>query len=363
MPANKIKKKRLSGKKASSAKTKISRRKKNGSNKSKDLATAFRKARLLYAQNRFSDTIKLLEKLPKSSVLEENNNTLEYYRLLSFSLTNEKEYNKAHDITSEALKLDENDRDFYFVQAFIATNFKDYKRAIECSLKFLYLLKKNKSKNDFKYLSKGQLHLLYNYLGLAHKSQKDYENAVKYLKKAIDDNPKYTHPYLNLGNLYLQQKEYNKAKEIVEKGLKNCSQVQELLLLKKSLENRATISACMIVKNEEEMLPNCLESIRSWVDEIIIVDTGSTDKTVEIAKSYGAKIYNQVWTKDFSFHRNYSISKATCDWVFIIDADEEFVLDDLPTLRRATAQDDYRIVSFNVFNVNKFIQKGSQFSI
>ena len=83
--------------------------------------------------------------------------------------------------------------------------------------------------------------------------------------------------------------------------------MQELLLLKKSLENRATISACMIVKNEEEMLPNCLESIRSWVDEIIIVDTGSTDKTVEIAKSYGAKIYNQVWTKDFSFHRNYSI--------------------------------------------------------
>ncbi|RKX22839.1 MAG: hypothetical protein DRP51_01670 [Candidatus Zixiibacteriota bacterium] len=353
MPVNKKKKKKLSGKKNFSAKTKISRRKKNGSTKSPNLVTTLRRARLLYAQNRFTETIELLEKLSARLVLADNNNALEYYRLLSFSLTNEGEYNKAYDITPKALKLNENDRDFYFVQAFIATSFKDYERTIECSSKFLNLLKKNESKNDIKYLSNGQLHLLYNYLGLAYKSRKDYDNAVKYLEKAIDEDPKYSHPYLNLGNFYLQQKDYAKAEEIVEKGLKNCSQVQELRLLKKSLKNRATISACMIVKDEEEMLPNCLESIRSWVDEIIIVDTGSTDKTVEIAESYGAKIYHQQWTKDFSFHRNYSISKATCDWIFIIDADEEFVLDDLPKLRQAVAQDDYRLISFNVFNVNK----------
>lgn len=83
------------------------------------------------------------------------------------------------------------------------------------------------------------------------------------------------------------------------------------------------ISACLIVKNEEKLLPQCLDSIKGWVDEIIIVDTGSTDKTMDIARSYGAVVYEQKWKNDFSFHRNYSISKATGDWIFIIDADEE----------------------------------------
>jgi len=84
-----------------------------------------------------------------------------------------------------------------------------------------------------------------------------------------------------------------------------------------------TISACMIVKDEEELLPQCLESIKDVVDEIIIVDTGSTDRTVEIAKSYGAEVYHHPWGNDFSKHRNQSIGYASGDWIFIIDADEE----------------------------------------
>jgi glycosyltransferase involved in cell wall biosynthesis/Flp pilus assembly protein TadD len=83
-----------------------------------------------------------------------------------------------------------------------------------------------------------------------------------------------------------------------------------------------TISACMIVKNEEALLPQCLESIKSLVNEIIMVDTGSTDQTVEIAKAYGARIYHHLWENDFSKHRNQSISYATGDWIFVIDADE-----------------------------------------
>lgn len=78
-----------------------------------------------------------------------------------------------------------------------------------------------------------------------------------------------------------------------------------------------------MVKNEEEMLERCLASITHLVDEIIVVDTGSTDRTVEIAESFGAKIFHHPWEQDFSKHRNQSISYATGDWFLIIDADEE----------------------------------------
>lgn len=90
------------------------------------------------------------------------------------------------------------------------------------------------------------------------------------------------------------------------------------------------LSACMIVKNEEEMLPRCLESIQGTVDELIVVDTGSTDRTMEIARSFGAKIYEHPWQNDFSLHRNQSIGYATGDWILIIDADERLVLDRTP---------------------------------
>ena len=97
------------------------------------------------------------------------------------------------------------------------------------------------------------------------------------------------------------------------------------------INNRATntafrsspsISACLMVKNEEAFLGNCLSSIRSFVDEIIVVDTGSTDRTVEIAEQFGAKVYPHPWEGDFSKHRNQSMSYARGDWILVIDADE-----------------------------------------
>ena len=82
------------------------------------------------------------------------------------------------------------------------------------------------------------------------------------------------------------------------------------------------ISCSMIVKNEEEMLPACLESVK-WVDELIIVDTGSEDKTIEIAQSFGAQVFTDYkWADNFSEARNVSLAKCTGDWVLIIDADE-----------------------------------------
>src|SRR3990167_6711291 len=87
-----------------------------------------------------------------------------------------------------------------------------------------------------------------------------------------------------------------------------------------------TISLCMIVKNEERYLDQCLNSVKDLADEIIIVDTGSTDRTKEIAKKFNAKIFDFKWTDDFSAARNESIKHATKDWILVLDADE--VLDE-----------------------------------
>ncbi|WP_338379141.1 glycosyltransferase family 2 protein, partial [Enterococcus faecium] len=83
-----------------------------------------------------------------------------------------------------------------------------------------------------------------------------------------------------------------------------------------------SVSLCMIVKNEEEVLERCLKSVYELVDEIIIVDTGSEDATVSIAQSYTDKVYFFEWCNDFSKARNFSYSKATKDYIFFMDADE-----------------------------------------
>ena len=83
-----------------------------------------------------------------------------------------------------------------------------------------------------------------------------------------------------------------------------------------------SISLCMIVKNEEHCIGNCLESVHDIVDEIIIVDSGSTDNTVNICKKYTDKIFTIQWIYDFSFARNFSISQATSDYLMFLDADD-----------------------------------------
>jgi glycosyltransferase involved in cell wall biosynthesis len=82
------------------------------------------------------------------------------------------------------------------------------------------------------------------------------------------------------------------------------------------------ISLVLIVKNEEKDLPRCLESFKDIVKEIVVVDTGSTDRTVEIAKSYGARVEFFEWTNDFAEARNVSLSFASCEWILRTDADE-----------------------------------------
>ena len=98
--------------------------------------------------------------------------------------------------------------------------------------------------------------------------------------------------------------------------------------IKSSKKSKLKISACYIVKNEAKNLPRSIESLKSAVNELIVVDTGSTDNTIEIAKSYGAKVIEVTWQDDFSAPRNIAIENATGDWIIFLDADEFFAYPD-----------------------------------
>lgn len=82
------------------------------------------------------------------------------------------------------------------------------------------------------------------------------------------------------------------------------------------------ISLCIIAKNEEKVIGRCIDNIKNYVNEIIVVDTGSIDRTIEICKSKGAKVYNFTWNNNFSNAKNYALKKATGKWIIFLDADE-----------------------------------------
>jgi len=98
------------------------------------------------------------------------------------------------------------------------------------------------------------------------------------------------------------------------------------------------LSLCMIVRDEQQMLPRCLGSIVDAVDEIVVVDTGSSDATVEIARSFGARVIEREWTGSFAEARNVSFDAASGDWVMYLDADEMLVREDVTLLRSLTGR-------------------------
>jgi glycosyltransferase involved in cell wall biosynthesis len=98
------------------------------------------------------------------------------------------------------------------------------------------------------------------------------------------------------------------------------------------VQKPAGISLCMIVRDEEAMLEQCLQSVKDAVDEIIVVDTGSQDRTVEIAQKFGARIEHREWRNDFAWARNESIQLARYRWILQLDADEVLLPESKPAL-------------------------------
>ena len=114
------------------------------------------------------------------------------------------------------------------------------------------------------------------------------------------------------------------------------------------LPDKPTLSVCMIVCNEEKMLPRCLKSVEGIADELIVVDTGSVDNTLGVAKDFGANVFEFQWCDDFSAARNESIRHATGEWIFQMDAENllsciksiNTVLDVLPAAKEELLPND-----------------------
>lgn len=285
-------------------------------------------------------------------------------RLLAIGYAHQHNLIEAEKILVGALESFPNELDLWYTLSFVKLSLKDNRAAAEAGERYLALWDGASAKPHPIGLSCHTNHhksQLLNFIGSAHRGENDLDQARAFFEQGLKADPGNQFSYLNLANLLISTGSKSEASEIIKSGISDCRQNHELKMIARTLQRDFTISACLMVKDEEELLPGCLESIRSWVDEIIVVDTGSTDKTIEIAKSYGAKLFHQPWEGSFSKHRNHTMENATGDWILIIDADEKMVTEDIPLLLKVMSEPIAKIISINVINVYRDRQNRSVF--
>lgn len=121
------------------------------------------------------------------------------------------------------------------------------------------------------------------------------------------------------------------------------------------------LSVVILTKNEEKNIQSCLESCK-WADEVVVVDSGSIDRTIEIAKKMGASVYSQKWL-GYGKQKNFAVSKATHDWVFSLDADErisEELKEEILTTLENPTKTAYRVPRKNII-LGKFLKHGGNY--
>lgn len=225
---------------------------------------------------------------------------------------------------------------------------KQINKLIDDGIKIFYQKKFNKSLENFQQVyNLNPAHPENNfYLGSTYLLLNQNKKAIEFLNKSLSLGYKDISVYKNLAFSLKEEKDFSLALSVLNSVYNNNpfdidlnKKIEEISLEKtensslsedskyynlniSSYIKTPTIGLAMIVKNEENFLSNCLDSVENVVDEIVIIDTGSVDKTVEIAKNYGAKVYYYKWQNDFSLARNESIKYITSDWILIMDADE-----------------------------------------
>ena len=285
--------------------------------------------------------------LPDASTVD---NSL-YYRLQALSFAGLNNLEKLEEAIAEIEKVGLDQLDLAYLQSVAADIVRERTPAIAAGQSYLDELRKDERAGHIQLTRadhyQASIHLL---LGRSFCAINDLEKGMDHFREATAICPDHQQGYLELARCSHKTSGETTAAEILAKGISLCKDTAELRMLQRHYEPRDSVSACMIVRNEENMLAGCLESIRDWVDEIIIVDTGSNDRSIEIAGQYGARIFEQEWQDDFSYHRNFSIQQATGDWILIIDADERLATEDIDKLVNAIKRTGNRLISLTVEN-------------
>ena len=195
-----------------------------------------------------------------------------------------------------------------------------------------------------------------------------FERAEAVFKAAVKQHPHNERLQNLLIDVLLQQQKYRAALDEIQKilaifgfndGIIAAANKVKALAVQGTPINtekkECSLSVCMIVKNEEAHLARCLQSVKPVADEIIVVDTGSTDHSKDIAGLFSAKIFDFEWVDDFAKAKNFAISKASGEWILSLDADEVISPRDHATLRRlidkaAPKKVAYSIVTRNYMN-------------
>jgi len=253
-----------------------------------------------------------------------------------------KNYNLAEQRAFESLKIIPNQSFANYVLGEVAFDLSQHSAAIGYYKKVLL------AKENLDTITKivGDYHVpieqLFFRIGRSFIALNEINQAEEYFKKGNEINPKEISLLVGLANIEFKKGKLDEAMSILllakqidskRTDLDNFIEVvktvinQNKNLINSNIANNDNkkdniLTLSMIVKNEEKMLPGCLESVKGLVDEIIIVDTGSSDRTIEIAKSFGAKVFNFIWNDDFAAARNESLKHCTGKWILYLDADE-----------------------------------------
>ena len=278
-------------------------------------------------------------------------------RIMAFASARKQELEEAKTFALKALALDDSMLDFYYLLVYVCTRLEDYTLVDLYGRKFIEVRSGIEEGHEDESPFTGtfrKAHEVLNNIGVALREEGHLQDAVLRFEQAIQFEPDYPVAFINLARLAEHNGQRDDAIQILDRALTSCSTKTDLQMFRDSLESgKPEVSLCMIVKNEEDQLPRALKSVEGLADEVIVVDTGSSDRTVEIAESFGAKVYHHKWEKDFSKARNQSLSYATKEWIFILDADEEVVREDIPVIKEMLAQKKHDLLSISVYNVSE----------